>query len=73
MIPEEPTMKKKQDETEGVAYSYVRFSDPSQAAGDSLRRQTQATGPIWNAASIFLRKIKSFESQHRETIRPFAS
>jgi DNA invertase Pin-like site-specific DNA recombinase len=25
-----------------VAYSYVRFSHPSQAAGDSLRRQTEA-------------------------------
>jgi DNA invertase Pin-like site-specific DNA recombinase len=25
-----------------IAYSYVRFSDPSQAAGDSLRRQTEA-------------------------------
>lgn len=26
-----------------TAYSYVRFSDPSQAAGDSLRRQMELT------------------------------
>src|SRR5260370_35402887 len=28
--------------TPPTAYSYIRFSDPSQAAGDSLRRQTEA-------------------------------
>jgi DNA invertase Pin-like site-specific DNA recombinase len=28
--------------TEPVAYSYIRFSHPAQAAGDSLRRQTEA-------------------------------
>jgi DNA invertase Pin-like site-specific DNA recombinase len=28
--------------TPPIAYSYIRFSDPSQAKGDSLRRQTEA-------------------------------
>jgi DNA invertase Pin-like site-specific DNA recombinase len=28
------------DSTEPIAYSYIRFSDPSQMKGDSLRRQT---------------------------------
>jgi DNA invertase Pin-like site-specific DNA recombinase len=30
------------DTTPAVAYSYIRFSHPSQAEGDSLRRQTEA-------------------------------
>jgi DNA invertase Pin-like site-specific DNA recombinase len=35
-------MSKAKDALQPVAYSYVRFSSPEQARGDSLRRQTEA-------------------------------
>jgi DNA invertase Pin-like site-specific DNA recombinase len=40
-------MKMKTKKSEGgVAYSYIRFSSPAQADGDSLRRQTEAAA-LW--------------------------
>jgi hypothetical protein len=36
-------MKKTTSAVESTAYSYVRFSSPEQAKGDSLRRQTEKT------------------------------
>ena len=35
-----------QQDTSAIAYSYIRFSHPDQAKGDSLRRQTEATA-LW--------------------------
>jgi DNA invertase Pin-like site-specific DNA recombinase len=37
-----------------VAYSYVRFSHPSQASGDSLRRQTEAAAEWCRANKVAL-------------------
>jgi DNA invertase Pin-like site-specific DNA recombinase len=56
-----------------IAYSYIRFSDPSQAAGDSLRRQTEATAEwcqrngIRLDTSLTLRDlgVSAFKGRHR--------
>jgi hypothetical protein len=40
-----------------TAYSYLRFSSPEQAKGDSIRRQTQARD-AW-LASVNIRKCGS--------------
>jgi DNA invertase Pin-like site-specific DNA recombinase len=60
--------------TQPTAYSYVRFSDPSQLKGDSLRRQTEAAAD-WCLrhkaaldASLTLRDLgkSAFRGKHRE-------
>jgi DNA invertase Pin-like site-specific DNA recombinase len=59
---------------EDIAYSYIRFSHPSQAAGDSLRRQTEAA-LAWCRArgvrldeSLSLRDLgkSAFTGEHRK-------
>ena len=40
--------------TTGIAYSYVRFSSPQQAKGDSLRRQTEAAAAYCRAHGLTL-------------------
>lgn len=57
-----------------VAYSYIRFSSPEQAKGDSLRRQTQKTAEwcerrgIHLDASLSLRDlgVSAFKGRHRD-------
>src|SRR5262249_46671327 len=57
-----------------VAYSYIRFSNPEQAKGDSLRRQTEDTeawcqrNGIPLDASLTLRDlgVSAFRGRHRE-------
>jgi DNA invertase Pin-like site-specific DNA recombinase len=57
-----------------VAYSYIRFSDPSQAAGDSLRRQTEKAADwcedngVRLDTALTLRDLgrSAFRGKHRE-------
>jgi DNA invertase Pin-like site-specific DNA recombinase len=57
-----------------VAYSYVRFSDPSQAAGDSLRRQIEKAAEWCKSnnvrldTTLTLRDLgkSAFRGKHRE-------
>lgn len=58
-----------------TAFSYIRFSDPSQAAGDSLRRQTEAAAAwcerngVCLDTSLTLRDlgVSAFRGKHRES------
>src|SRR5262245_51402531 len=57
-----------------VAYSYLRFSSPEQARGDSVRRQTEATAAwckrngVTLDQSLSLRDegVSAFKGKHRE-------
>jgi DNA invertase Pin-like site-specific DNA recombinase len=62
------------DHSTAVAYSYIRFSSPQQAAGDSLRRQTAATSAwckkndVKLDTSLSLRDlgVSAFKGRHRD-------
>src|SRR5262245_17290487 len=57
-----------------LAYSYLRFSSPQQAAGDSIRRQTQATRdwcdrnkvPLDESLTLRDEGVSAFRGKHRE-------
>src|SRR5262245_18865295 len=57
-----------------IAYSYIRFSHPDQAKGDSVRRQTEAAAAWCKSnnirldTSITLRDLgkSAFTGQHRK-------
>src|SRR6516162_6489361 len=67
---EENTMPKPKQAT---AYSYIRFSHPDQAKGDSLRRQTakrdawlKKTGAVLDTAlSLQDKGVSAFTGEHR--------
>jgi DNA invertase Pin-like site-specific DNA recombinase len=56
-----------------VAYSYIRFSTPEQAQGDSLRRQTEATAAWCKVHGVHLdtsltledKGVTAFKGRHR--------
>jgi DNA invertase Pin-like site-specific DNA recombinase len=64
----------KESKTTPVAYSYVRFSDPQQARGDSLRRQTEAAASWCDHNKVHLdtsltlhdKGCSGFKGLHRE-------
>jgi DNA invertase Pin-like site-specific DNA recombinase len=60
-------MPKKKDGTaatpQGVAYSYIRFSRPEQATGDSLRRQLQLTRTWCQRNGVRLDESLSFRDE----------
>src|SRR5262245_34130853 len=58
-----------------LGYSYIRFSHPSQAEGDSLRRQTEATA-VWckrnnvtldTSLSLCDAGVSAFRGKHRDS------
>jgi DNA invertase Pin-like site-specific DNA recombinase len=60
--------------TSPVAYSYIRFSDPQQARGDSLRRQKEAAAdwsqrnnvPLDTSLTLHDKGCSGFKGLHRE-------
>jgi hypothetical protein len=67
-------MSRHSNEPAPVAYSYIRFSSPEQAKGDSLRRQTAKTADwceqngIQLDASLSLRDlgVSAYRGKHRD-------
>ncbi len=57
-----------------VAYSYLRFSSPQQAAGDSIRRQVEATAAWCQRNDVHLDEsvkfrdegVSAFKGEHRK-------